>query len=92
MPHAKKRTPLYRLSLLTAGLMSLLLFPQMGLSQSADLEVSTLEDALQFRCIGPFRGGRSAAVTGVPGDPMTFYMGATGGGSNYDDLDDDIPF
>ena len=41
---------------------------------------SALEEALQFRCIGPFRGGRSAAVTGVEGDPMLFYMGATGGG------------
>lgn len=47
---------------------------------SAAMNVSVFEDALQFRCIGPFRGGRSAAVTGVPGDPMTFYMGATGGG------------
>ncbi len=46
----------------------------------ADLEFSALEQALQFRCIGPFRGGRSAAVAGVPGEPMVFYMGATGGG------------
>jgi photosystem II stability/assembly factor-like uncharacterized protein len=38
------------------------------------------EDKLGFRCIGPFRGGRSAAVTGVEGNPMLFYMGATGGG------------
>jgi photosystem II stability/assembly factor-like uncharacterized protein len=30
--------------------------------------------------IGPFRGGRSAAVTGVPGKPDLFYFGATGGG------------
>lgn len=37
-------------------------------------------NSLQWRCIGPFRGGRSAAVTGVPGKPMLFYMGATGGG------------
>jgi photosystem II stability/assembly factor-like uncharacterized protein len=35
---------------------------------------------LQFREIGPFRGGRSGAVTGVQSDPLTFYMGATGGG------------
>ena len=37
-------------------------------------------DALQFRNIGPFRGGRSNAVAGVPGDPMTYYFGSTGGG------------
>ncbi len=30
--------------------------------------------------IGPFRGGRVVAVTGVPGDPATFYFGAVGGG------------
>ena len=35
---------------------------------------------LEFRNIGPFRGGRSAAVTGVPGEPGVFYFGATGGG------------
>jgi photosystem II stability/assembly factor-like uncharacterized protein len=35
---------------------------------------------LQFRLAGPFRGGRSGAVTGVESQPLTFYMGATGGG------------
>jgi photosystem II stability/assembly factor-like uncharacterized protein len=37
-------------------------------------------DGLEFRAIGPFRGGRVTAVTGVPSAPQTFYMGATGGG------------
>ncbi len=36
--------------------------------------------AVSWRQIGPFRGGRSAAVTGIPGDPKTYYFGATGGG------------
>ncbi len=35
---------------------------------------------LHWRNIGPFRGGRVNAVVGVPGQPMTYYMGATGGG------------
>lgn len=35
---------------------------------------------LSYRSIGPFRGGRSAAVTGVPDRPMEFYFGAAGGG------------
>jgi photosystem II stability/assembly factor-like uncharacterized protein len=35
---------------------------------------------LQYRMIGPYRGGRVTAVAGVPGDHRTFYMGATGGG------------
>src|SRR6056300_169236 len=37
-------------------------------------------EAIQYRSIGPYRGGRSAAVTGVPGKPNLFYFGATGGG------------
>jgi len=39
-----------------------------------------LYSSLEWRNIGPFRGGRSAAVTGVPGKPNLYYMGATGGG------------
>ncbi len=39
-----------------------------------------LYNALEWRSIGPYRGGRSAAVTGVPGKPNLFYMGSTGGG------------
>lgn len=35
---------------------------------------------LEWRNIGPFRGGRSVAVTGVPGEPLIYYMGSTGGG------------
>ncbi len=36
--------------------------------------------SLEFRNIGPFRGGRSSAVTGVPGKPLLYYFGASGGG------------
>ncbi|MCG1036163.1 WD40/YVTN/BNR-like repeat-containing protein [Polaribacter sargassicola] len=36
--------------------------------------------AIKWRNIGPFRGGRSAAVTGVSNKVNLFYMGATGGG------------
>ena len=35
---------------------------------------------VKWRSIGPFRGGRSVASTGVIGDPKTYYMGTTGGG------------
>ncbi len=35
---------------------------------------------LQWRLIGPFRGGRSVSVTGVPGDGVTFYFGSADGG------------
>ncbi|MBS1561566.1 MAG: glycosyl hydrolase [Bacteroidetes bacterium] len=36
--------------------------------------------AQKFRCIGPYRGGRSLAVAGHPDLPHTYYFGATGGG------------
>ena len=35
---------------------------------------------MRWRNIGPARGGRSVAVTGVPGQPLVYYMGVTGGG------------
>jgi photosystem II stability/assembly factor-like uncharacterized protein len=35
---------------------------------------------IQWRQVGPFRGGRALAVEGVPGDPSTFYFGAVAGG------------
>ncbi len=41
---------------------------------------STHFSSLKYRMAGPYRGGRSTAVTGVPGKPHTFIMGATGGG------------
>ncbi|HEV2387776.1 MAG TPA: hypothetical protein VGS20_11040 [Candidatus Acidoferrales bacterium] len=35
---------------------------------------------LRWREIGPYRGGRVEAVTGIPGDPYVFYFGAVAGG------------
>src|SRR5207245_1945382 len=35
---------------------------------------------LQWRQIGPFRGGRVTAVAGVASQPMVFYFGGVGGG------------
>ncbi len=48
-------------------------------------KITTLFDeanfkGMEWRNIGPFRGGRSAAVTGVPGKANLFYFGSTGGG------------
>ncbi len=40
----------------------------------------SLYGAMEWRCIGPFRGGRVTAVAGHPGQPGTYYFGATGGG------------
>ena len=41
---------------------------------------SLLYSSLKYRLAGPFRGGRSAAVTGDPEHKNLFYMGAAGGG------------
>ncbi len=40
----------------------------------------SLYGGLHWRNVGPFRGGRSVGVSGVAGDPRTFYFGAVGGG------------
>jgi len=50
-----------------------------GVVHSAALPAN-LYDSLQWRMIGPFRGGRICAVSGVAGDPTTFYFGTAGGG------------
>lgn len=39
-----------------------------------------LYQGANWRNIGPHRGGRSVAVTGVPGNSQVYYMGTTGGG------------
>ncbi len=36
--------------------------------------------SMHYRCIGPYRGGRSAAVTGVENNSNVYYFGAAGGG------------
>jgi photosystem II stability/assembly factor-like uncharacterized protein len=36
--------------------------------------------AMRWRAIGPYRGGRVTTVAGVPGQPLVYYLGATGGG------------
>ena len=51
-----------------------------GKSQNVTTYPEELYSSLDYRLIGPFRGGRSAAVTGVPGEPNLFYFGAAGGG------------
>lgn len=48
--------------------------------QSAPEYPEKLYSSLEYRLIGPFRGGRSGTVAGVPGEPNLYYFGATGGG------------
>ena len=51
-----------------------------GLCLTAQDIDSALYSSLQFRNIGPFRGGRSATVTGVANEPNLYYFGGAGGG------------
>jgi photosystem II stability/assembly factor-like uncharacterized protein len=48
--------------------------------QGAPAVDPSLFKAMRWRSIGPFRGGRVTAVAGVAGQPLVYYMGATGGG------------
>lgn len=65
-----------------------LLIPLFSFSQKRKKEINTpsilLNDSIfhgiKWRNIGPFRGGRSVAASGVIGQPHTYYMGSTGGG------------
>ena len=50
------------------------------LSAEAALVPDDVFNSMSFRLVGPYRGGRVTAVTGVPGDKTTYYMGSTGGG------------
>jgi len=53
-------------------------------ASDSDKEESKPEEkafkGMKYRLVGPFRGGRSLTAAGIPGDPTTYYFGATGGG------------
>ena len=46
---------------------------------ASDVDLSRLE-ALEWREVGPYRGGRSCAVAGIPEQPLVYYLGSAGGG------------
>jgi hypothetical protein len=71
---------LKRLAGISSVFLTILLF---GLQVSA-LRAQTLDEnslnAMKWRQVGPFRGGRALAATGVAGDPLTYYFGSVAGG------------
>ncbi len=77
---------LLRQALLSVVLLTLLAGPDSVLGQDPQQkqELSAAENelfgALEFRYVGPNRGGRVTAVAGTAMQPGTFYFGATGGG------------
>ena len=54
--------------------------PEPQASTPAMTVPESLFGAMRWRQVGPFRGGRVLAVTGVPGEPSVFYFGAASGG------------
>src|ERR1035437_10047770 len=56
-----------------------LVFLSIGVNSTAQVNPAIV-GGMKWRQIGPFRGGRVLAVTGVPGDPNTYYFGSVGGG------------
>jgi photosystem II stability/assembly factor-like uncharacterized protein len=46
----------------------------------AEVSTASIVQDMQWRLVGPFRGGRTRAITGVPGQPHTFLAGAVNGG------------
>ena len=50
-------------------------------SFAAETVSTELLEVMEWRMVGPYRGGRVTTVAGVPGNPQRYYMGATGGGS-----------
>lgn len=68
-----------KLLTIVVGLLSITAHTQTN-KQSVNVLDSTLLSKVKYRLVGPFRGGRSAAVTGSFHNKNTFYFGATGGG------------
>jgi len=66
-------------SLLVAAVLFAVRFPRVTAQSQSEINPA-LFGGLKWRMVGPFRGGRVNAVTGVPGQPNTFYFGSVGGG------------
>ena len=65
------------------NLITILILSQFGFA-STSFATDTVNPSLyagkEYRLIGPWRGGRAVAISGINGDPLTYYMGAAGGG------------
>ena len=57
-----------------------LLFSLTAIALNAQTYDQKLFGGMHWRNIGPFRGGRALAVTGIPGEPNTYFFGAVAGG------------
>jgi photosystem II stability/assembly factor-like uncharacterized protein len=69
-----------RLQIRTRLLLVLLLTALTGLAARSQQYDQKLFGEMRWRCIGPFRGGRTVAISGVPHQPNVYYMAAVNGG------------
>src|SRR5258707_1027653 len=69
-----------RVPLKVVGVLCLLMFAFPVLSVHAQQYDPKLYSEMRWRCIGPFRGGRTVAISGVPQQPNVLYMAAVNGG------------
>jgi len=69
-----------RIPLKVVGVLCLLLVAFPALSVRAQQYDPKLYSEMRWRCIGPFRGGRTVAISGVPQQPNVFYIAAVNGG------------
>ncbi len=69
--------------LISITLFITLIYPNFSFSEKKNVGNSfdsIVHEIGEWRNIGPFRGGRSTASTGITGDNQTYFMGTTGGG------------
>src|ERR1700674_5919672 len=79
-----RSSPPYNRRLIRGGFVRRLMFSAFSLLAGACPAAAQPYDpgffsGMRWRLVGPFRGGRALAATGVPGEPNHFYFGAVGG-------------
>ena len=70
-------------NLILITLLITLIYPDISFSKKKKINYSLdslVHEIGEWRNIGPFRGGRSTASTGITTDNQTYFMGTTGGG------------
>ncbi|MCP4047690.1 MAG: glycosyl hydrolase [Gammaproteobacteria bacterium] len=67
-------------SIFVSALLLLLVLTGQVIAKTGEHDNAATLKGLEWRMIGPYRGGRVTTVAGVVGKPMLYYMGSTGGG------------
>lgn len=70
----------YFVSQLVSCVLGIALISLAVAQEPVSVSLDSYYDSVKWRCIGPFRGGRSVCASGVAGDSQAYFMGTTGGG------------